>query len=216
MVFYLDDRTSKGISITYETQREILRSAGKNADGLDRFVYIPAAPIVIKKITTKYVGTKDYWESKLVEMRGFYDAAADAVGILSGTYIENISIDGGYFIIDGEEFFSGSVAEVDFGTNVPEVPPAQFKVVVSESSNAAPSGYMPYSNKAFYTNDVFSKQITESSTMSLSEANGLLPLQKKYGGVLTSINISSLREIAGIKYVDASLTYTEEVASIYV
>lgn len=216
MTFYIDDRTSKGISISYETQKEILRPAGKNADGLDRFIYIPAAPVVIRKITTKYIGTKDYWESKLIEMRGFYDLAANTIGILSGNYIENISIDGGYFIIDGEEFFSGSIVDVDFGINVPEVPPAQFKVIVSESSNAAPNGYMPYTNKAFYTNDVFSKQITENSTMSLSEVNSLMPLQAKYGGVLTAINISNLREIAGIKYVDASLTYTEEVASIYV
>lgn len=214
MTFYVDNRSGLGRSISYEVQRESLRSSGKTQNGLDKFIYFDTVPVLIKKTTENLIGTEGFWLSKINDMVTAYNSVTD---LQVGLYIESLNINDGYFIIDGVEFFSGSIATADFGTVLPVSPPTEFRIVETRSASIAPSGYMPDTLKPFYSNNFAAEQLSRSSTMTLTAAQAmtaLMPHPTNPDFLLTSANFSGLKEIAGIKYVDASLTYTIKVANI--
>lgn len=208
MDYYIDNRNGLGVSYSYEIQKENLRPAGKTASGIDKFIYIANSPLIIKKISENFIGTEEFWNNKIDEMINAYESITD---IQTGLYVESINVNDGYFIIDGTEYFAGTISSTDFGSADLSAPPDEFKIVESGSASVAPSGYMPTSKKAYFSNRFAAKTISRNSTMLLERAQSLEP-----GGnpVLTAASFSNLREISGRLYVDASITYTPKFANV--
>lgn len=208
IISYADNRNALAYSYTFEIQKDNLRPAGKTASGLDKFIYVANTPLVVKKITERWIGTEDFWNNKIDQMILDYEAITS---IQTGLYTENISVSDGYFIIDGTEFFAGTISSVDLSKALLSTPPAEFKIVESYSASIAPSGYMPITKKAFYSSKQAAKVVTKSSTMLLSLAQSIVP-----GGdpVITAASFSNLREISGLLYVDASITFNPKIADV--
>lgn len=203
---FLDDRSGPAITYSFEIQTDNLVQAGKNEDGIDRFLYFSKSPRLVKKITTRYLATTAGVSAKIAEMSAGYDRAVEA-GAPSGIFIESVSGGGGLIIIEGQVYFSVTVTEADYTDGGLGAPPDTFAVTESQSASVSPAGYMPDSLKAYFSNGVTGITTTVNCTTTQDTCPG-------GGGILTAVSMSNMRYIGGKLFRDVSSTYSERNASI--
>lgn len=209
-----DTRNGPGYSKTVEIQSENLKPGGRDAQGFDQFEYFTTVPFLIKKTTYNMIGDEGYWSGLVSQLETSYQNIST---ILTGKFLESVNVSGGFFLIDGEEYFAGNYTEADYGSNTPAKPASEFKIVESESANISPQGYLPGSNDAIYTSKVVAPTLTRNSSMELTKAEGMKLMEAHPDNadyILTSLGFSNPRKIGGTMFVDANLTYTKLEADI--
>lgn len=214
MPSFPDTRNGPGYSKSVEIQTENLKSGGIDADGFEQFEYFDNVPFLIKKTTYYKIGDEGFWSNIITQLENSYSNVST---ILTGKFIESVNINGGFFLINGQEYFAGSYTEADYGNNLPTSPPDEFKILESISANISPQGYLPGSNEAIYNVKSVGQTLTRNSVILLSKAESMKLLDAHPTNStfkLTSLGFSNPRRIGGKLYVDANLTYTEETASI--
>ena len=214
MSSYPDTRNGPGYSKTVEIQSENLKPGGRDANGFDQFEYFDNVPFLVTKTTYNMIGDEGYWSNKISDLESAYQSIST---ILTGVFIESVNVSGGFFLIEGDEYFAGSYTEADYGTNTPVKPPEEFKIIESESANISPQGYLPGSNDAIYNAKSVAPTRSRNSTLELKKAESMKlfdahPVDADY--ILTSLGFSNPRKIGGTMYVDANLTYTKNESDI--
>lgn len=214
MISYPDNRNGTGVSKSVEVQTDNLKPGGRDNLGFDKFEYFDNVPFLVKKTTYSVIGDESFWSDLIIQLESDYQSITT---ILTGVYKENVNVGSGFFIIDGSEFFAGSYTEVDYGTNTPVAPPAEFKIVESYSANVSPQGYLPGTNQAIYSTKTIAPSLTRNSTLRLSSAQTIQllsahPTDSNF--ILTGLSFSNPRIIGGVMYVDSNLSYTNKLANI--
>ena len=199
----LDDRNGLGSSISAELQTEAERQVGVTPEGLPIYIYIDNTPQVIIKETYSCVGPLDAWNDLLSKVLDGYDSITT---IPMGIFLESVNVGGGWFIIDGEDYYGGSYTVVDYSNLSIATLPAEFKITESSSASVAPSGYLP-DGKGYYSSNQIGKSFSRNSVCSIEYANGIRVGQKNGPGFVTSKNFSNPRILNGKTYVDLSIEY---------
>lgn len=201
----LDTRNGTGISTSVELQTEAERQVGIDSNGTPKFIYFKEVPQIITKTTYSALGEANTWNALITKMIQAYDQITD---VPTGIFIESVNVGGGWFIINGKDYYSGSYTEVDYNSLTISPVDDEFKVLINESAQVAPSGFLP-DGRSYYSSNKIGKNYSRSSTCSLTTANKIRIGTKNsdVGGFITSKSMSNLRLINNVKYVDLSLDY---------
>lgn len=211
MAFIIDNRNGLGKSITVELQTETERQIGVDNQGRSRQVFFKNTPQIITKTTYNVIGTLADWEDLITNINDAY-AAIDTVPV--GKFIESYSVGGGWFIIEGDDYYSGTYVEADYSLLEIAPPDEEYKIIVNESASVSPSGYLP-NGLSYYSGSVVPKKLSRTCTSTLTKANSYqVGTNDPTVGFITSKNISNPRLINGITYVDLSLEISELLATI--
>lgn len=204
-----DNRRSVSETITLEIQNDNLIPAGRNKEGYDRFFYTENSPRLVKKITKRYIGTASEINQSIEAML----TALEAVdGALSGTFLTAVDPQDGFIIIEGDIYFEYTETWTDYG--FVELSSPEFFPIPNYSASVAPSGYMP-DGRAYFATDLAGLTISTQETLPFEKAVRAEPMEPgPKGGILTSINVSNVREINNKLWADSSKTYMEKEASI--
>lgn len=213
MALIEDNRNGLGKSVSVELQTESERQIGVNNEGVTRIVYFSNAPQIIIKTTYNVIGTKDDWEEYINNIDDSY-SNIDTVPV--GKFIESASIGGGWYIIDGVDYYGGSYVEADYSNLEINNPGEEFKIIETESANVSPAGYLP-DGKSYYSSGISAKKFSRSSICTLEKSHtyevGTINNNLR-GGFITSKSISNPRLINNVMYIDLSLETAELESSI--
>lgn len=211
MGFIPDNRNGLGESVTVELQTESERQIGVNSNGVQRFVYFSNAPQIIVKTTKNVIGTLADWQTELDKVEQSYSSITD---VPTGVFTESLNVGGGWFIIDGDDYYSGSIVVADYSNLQISQPNDEYKILTSESANVSPSGYLP-DGRSYYSGSISPIKYNRTSICTLTYANNIRVGENNQGlGFVSSKNISNPRLINDILYVDLSLEISELNASI--
>lgn len=211
MAFLTDYRNGIGESVTVELQTESERQIGVDNQGRQRFVYFSNAPQIITKTTKNLIGSKDDWENEITKIENYY---TNITTIPEGEFTESVTAGGGWFIIDGEDYYGGTIVVADYSNLTISNPPVEYKILTNESSNVSPSGYLP-DGTSYFSASLAPIKFSRTSICTLDYANNIRVGQNNPNiGFVSSKNISNPRLINDILYVDLSLEISELNASI--
>lgn len=214
MALIEDNRNGLGKSVSVELQTESERQIGVNNEGVTRIVYFSNIPQIIIKTTYNVIGTKEDWENYI---KSIDDSYASIDTIPTGKFIESASISGGWYIIDGLDYYGGSYVEADYSNLEINNPGEEFKIIETESASVSPDGYLP-DGTSYYSSGISSRKFSRSSICTLTKSHsyeiGTINhnLNNRF---ISSKNISNPRLINNVMYIDLSLETVELNSSIF-
>jgi hypothetical protein len=212
VAFIIDNRNGLGISTTIELINEPEKQIGTTSGGKPRFIYYTNIPQTISKTTYSVFGTFEDWNVLTSQVDNAYKSITSTP---TGIFIESLSTNG-WFIINNENYYSGSYTETDYSPLEIGTPPEEYKIEEYSSNDFSPDGYLP-SGEIYYTKYFTPTSISRSSTISLEKSNSLrlgeLFPDSNSKLFISSKSISNIRIINDIEYCDLSLQLTELVAS---
>lgn len=211
-MFIPDNRNGLSESVSIELQTESTRSIGVDSNGRERTIFFSNVPQIIIKTTYTVVGTESDWTQLINTIDSKYKSITT---IPTGKFIESANTGGGWYIIDGTDYYSGTYTEVDYSNLKIGSPGTEFKVILNESTNVSPTGYLP-SGEAFFSNSITGKRFNRSSVSTFESAKKIEigKSSSTHGGYIISKNLSNPRLINDIEYVDLSLELIELKATV--
>lgn len=212
MAFITDYRNGVGESVAVELQTESERQIGIDSQGRQRFVYFTNSPQIIIKTTRNVVGTEGDWGSEISKVESSYN---NITTVPTGLFTESVTSGGGWFIIGGENYYGGTIVEADYSNLIIGNPPIEYKILISESSNISPSGYLP-DGTSYFSGSLAPLKYNRTSVCTLAHANSFKVGSQYNNGLISSKNISNPKLINNTLYVDLSLEISELKASISV